>query len=87
MFTLQYPVVNEGPLTFLNRGVEVAVFWYNTGTPTAFVEEMRRQKLKVRAACLPDRLQEEVLRDLHQDAVGGHIGEEKMINTLKERIY
>eukprot|EP00731_Ephydatia_muelleri_P013634 Em0007g944a len=32
-------------------------------------------------------LQEEALRDLHQCAVGGHIGEEKMIHRLKERLY
>ena len=36
---------------------------------------------------LPARLQEDALRDLHQGAVGGHIGEEKMNHRLKERLY
>ncbi|KAL5491562.1 hypothetical protein EMCRGX_G016870 [Ephydatia muelleri] len=47
------------------------------------VDGSRRYKQLV----LPDRLQEEALRDLHQGAVGGHIGEEKMIHRLKERLY
>ena len=36
---------------------------------------------------LPAKLQEDALRDLHQGAVGGHIGEEKMKHRLKERFY
>ena len=36
---------------------------------------------------LPTKLQEDALRDLHQGAVGGHIGEEKMKHRLKERFY
>ena len=36
---------------------------------------------------LPAKLQVDALRDLHQGAVGGHIGEEKMKHRLKERFY
>eukprot|EP00731_Ephydatia_muelleri_P034801 Em0078g1a len=35
----------------------------------------------------PAKLQVDALRDLHQGAVGGHIGEEKMKHRLKERFY
>ena len=36
---------------------------------------------------LPAKLQVDALRDLHQGAVGGHIGEEKMKHRLKVRFY
>ena len=54
------------------------------------MEEMRidgSRRYKQLQLVLPDRLQEEALRDLHQGAVGGLIGEEKMIHRLKERLY
>eukprot|EP00731_Ephydatia_muelleri_P012982 Em0007g292a len=36
---------------------------------------------------LPAKLQVDTLRDLHEGAIGGHLGEEKMLNKLKERFY
>ena len=36
---------------------------------------------------LPFSLREGVLEDLHSGAIGGHLGEEKMIGYLKERFY
>ena len=42
---------------------------------------------RFRQLVLPAKLQEDALRDLHQGAVGGHIGEEKMKHRLKERFY
>ena len=36
---------------------------------------------------LPSKLQVDTLRDLHEGAIGGHLGEEKMLNKLKERFY
>ena len=36
---------------------------------------------------LPAKLQVDALRDLHQGAVGGHIGEDKTKHRLKERFY
>ena len=35
----------------------------------------------------PPKLQVDTLRDLHEGAIGGHLGEEKMLNKLKERFY
>eukprot|EP00731_Ephydatia_muelleri_P011946 Em0006g840a len=42
---------------------------------------------KFQQLVLPAKLQVDALRDLHQGAVGGHIGEEKMKHRLKERFY
>ena len=36
---------------------------------------------------LPYLLHDEVLKDLHEGAVGGHLGEGKMLGKLKERFY
>ena len=36
---------------------------------------------------LPYLLHDEVLKDLHEGAVGGHLGEGKMLEKLKERFY
>eukprot|EP00731_Ephydatia_muelleri_P039226 Em1238g1a len=36
---------------------------------------------------LPAKLKVDTLRDLHEGAIGGHLGEEKMLNKLKERFY
>ena len=36
---------------------------------------------------LPYSLHDEVLKDLHEGAVGGHLGEGKMLGKLKERFY
>ena len=36
---------------------------------------------------LPYLLHDEVLNDLHEGAVGGHLGEWKMLGKLKERFY
>eukprot|EP00731_Ephydatia_muelleri_P005415 Em0002g1591a len=36
---------------------------------------------------LPAKLQVDTLQDLHEGAIGGHLGEEKMLNKLKERFY
>ena len=36
---------------------------------------------------LPAKLQVDTFRDLHEGAIGGHLGEEKMLNKLKERFY
>ena len=36
---------------------------------------------------LPSYLQHVAVRDLHEGAVGGHLGEEKMLSRLKERFY
>ena len=36
---------------------------------------------------VPKSLRKEVLRELHDGAVGGHLGEAKVLNKLKERYY
>ena len=36
---------------------------------------------------LPSKLQTDVIRDLHEGAVSGHLGEEKVLSQLKERFY
>ena len=36
---------------------------------------------------LPSKLQTDVIRDLHECAVSGHLGEEKVLSQLKERFY
>eukprot|EP00731_Ephydatia_muelleri_P012465 Em0006g1359a len=36
---------------------------------------------------LPSKLQASAIRDLHEGAVGGHLGEEKVLSRLKERFY
>ena len=36
---------------------------------------------------VPLVLQKEVLHDLHSGAVGGHLGEDKTLNRLRERFY
>ena len=36
---------------------------------------------------LPSKLQKDVIRDLHEGAVSGHLGEEKVLSQLKERFY
>eukprot|EP00731_Ephydatia_muelleri_P019301 Em0012g126a len=36
---------------------------------------------------LPSKLQVSAIRDLHEGAVGGHLGEEKVLSRLKERFY
>ena len=36
---------------------------------------------------LPSKLQASAIRDLHEGAVGGHLGEEKALSRLKERFY
>ena len=36
---------------------------------------------------LPRSLQEEVLKELHSGVVSGHLGEQKMVQQLRERFY
>eukprot|EP00731_Ephydatia_muelleri_P014191 Em0007g1501a len=36
---------------------------------------------------LPSKLQASAIRDLHEGAVGGHLGEEKVLSRLKEHFY
>ena len=36
---------------------------------------------------LPSKLQKDVIRDLHEGAVSGHLGEEEVLSQLKERFY
>ena len=36
---------------------------------------------------LPSKVQTDVIRDLHEGAVSGHLGEEKVLSQLKERFY
>ena len=36
---------------------------------------------------LPSRLHKKVIRDLHECAVSGHLGEEKVLSQLKERFF
>lgn len=36
---------------------------------------------------VPDRLQKEVLLDLHEGALGDHLGTDKTVGHLKERFY
>ena len=38
-------------------------------------------------AVVPDRLRKEVLSDLHEGALGGHLGSDKTLGRLKERFY
>ena len=36
---------------------------------------------------LPSKLQASAIRDFHEDVVGGHLGEEKVLSRLQERFY
>ena len=36
---------------------------------------------------IPYRLHGKVIQDLHEGAVGAHLGEEKVLSQLKERFY
>lgn len=36
---------------------------------------------------LPEALKEEVLKDLHEGTVGGHLGTDKTLSRLRERFY
>ena len=36
---------------------------------------------------IPEKLQKEVLEELHSGELSGHLGEEKTLNHLKERFY
>ena len=36
---------------------------------------------------IPEALQEEVLCDLHEGTMGGHMGTDKILGRLKERFY
>ena len=47
-----------------------------------FLEQMTKLQL-----VLPYSLHCEVLKELHEGAVGGHLGESKMLGRLKERFY
>ena len=36
---------------------------------------------------VPETMKEEVLRDLHEGVMGGHLGEDKTLEKVKERFY
>ena len=44
-------------------------------------------KKERRQLVLPHSLQRKVIQDLHEGAVGAHLGEEKVLSQLKERFY
>ena len=44
-------------------------------------------KKERRQLVLPYSLQRKVIQDLHEGAVGAHLGEEKVLSQLKERFY
>ena len=55
----------------------------NCGVLWRCVSERKERRQLV----LPYRLHGKVIQDLHEGAVGAHLGEEKVLSQLKERFY
>ena len=64
-------------------GAEKVAFSYNSASGRRF-SDGKKVRLQL---VLPSRLHKKVIRDLHEGAVSGHLGEEKVPSQLKERFY
>lgn len=67
--------------------VKLAPFFVIDGTRLWHVPNIRRREANDRLLCIPANRREDILYDLHNDILGGHLGEAKTLEKVRCRYW